>query len=170
MPAWPTCVSARHDREAEKATGRFKSAWRTDPSGPGPLVQAWKRHGPLRMMDAMPEFHFYEPSKGHGIPHDPSKAIVTPRLIGWISTRDAEGRVNLVPYFFSNAVCDHPPMIMFSSSGWNDTVSNSKATTPSGPGNCSAAICGTLSSSRLGVRRLGSGFKKSGRQSCDDHI
>ena len=40
----------------------------------------------------MPEFHFYEPSKGHGLPHDPFKAIVAPRPIGWISTRDAEGR------------------------------------------------------------------------------
>ena len=80
------------------------------------------------MMDTMPEFHFYEPSKGHGLPHDPFKAIVAPRPIGWISTRDAEGRVNLAPYSFFNAVCDHPPMVMFSSSGWKDTVSNIKAT------------------------------------------
>ena len=118
----------RLDREAERASGRFKSAAQTDPSGPAPLVQAWKRHSPLRMMDPMPEFHFYEPSKGHGLPHDPFKAIVAPRPIGWISTRDAEGRVNLAPYSFFNAVCDHPPMVMFSSSGWKDTVSNIRAT------------------------------------------
>jgi flavin reductase (DIM6/NTAB) family NADH-FMN oxidoreductase RutF len=80
------------------------------------------------MMDPMSEFHFYEPSKGHGLPHDPFKAIVAPRPIGWISTRDAEGRVNLAPYSFFNAVCDHPPMVMFSSSGWKDTVSNIKTT------------------------------------------
>ena len=76
----------------------------------------------------MPEFYFYEPSRGHGLPHDPFKAIVAPRPIGWISTRDAEGRVNLAPYSFFNAVCDRPPMVMFSSSGWKDTVSNVKAT------------------------------------------
>jgi len=76
----------------------------------------------------MPEFHFYEPSKGHGLPHDPFKAIVAPRPIGWISTRDAEGRPNLAPYSFFNAVCDRPPMVMFSSSGWKDTVSNICAT------------------------------------------
>jgi flavin reductase (DIM6/NTAB) family NADH-FMN oxidoreductase RutF len=76
----------------------------------------------------MPEFHFYEPSRGHGLPHDPFKAIVAPRPIGWISTRDAEGRVNLAPYSYFNAVCDRPPMVMFSSSGWKHTVSNIKAT------------------------------------------
>ncbi len=79
-------------------------------------------------MDTMPEFHFYEPSKGHGLPHDPFKAIVAPRPIGWISTRDSEGRLNLAPYSFFNAVCERPPMVMFSSAGWKDTVSNIKAT------------------------------------------
>jgi flavin reductase (DIM6/NTAB) family NADH-FMN oxidoreductase RutF len=88
-------------------------------------ANAWRRGA---MMDAMPEFHFYEPSKGHGLPHDPFKAIVAPRPIGWISTRDAEGRVNLAPYSFFNAVCDSPPMVMFSSAGWKDSVSNIKAT------------------------------------------
>lgn len=72
----------------------------------------------------MPEFHFYEPSKGHGLAHDPFKAIVAPRPIGWISSRDAEGRLNLAPYSFFNAICDRPPMVMFSSSGWKDSVSN----------------------------------------------
>jgi len=27
-------------------------------------------------MESMPEFHFYRPSEGHGLPHDPFKAIV----------------------------------------------------------------------------------------------
>ncbi|SPE38344.1 Nitrilotriacetate monooxygenase component B [Candidatus Sulfopaludibacter sp. SbA3] len=76
----------------------------------------------------MPDFHFYEPSKGHNLSHDPFKAIVAPRPIGWISTSDADGRVNLAPYSFFNAVCDRPPMIMFSSAGWKDTVSNIQAT------------------------------------------
>lgn len=76
----------------------------------------------------MADFHFYEPSQGHGLAHDPFKAIVAPRPIGWISSRDAEGRVNLAPYSFFNAVCDQPPMVMFSSSGWKDSVSNIQAT------------------------------------------
>ena len=76
----------------------------------------------------MADFHFYEPEKGHGLTHDPFKAIVAPRPIGWISTLDARGRVNLAPYSFFNAVCDHPPMVMFSSSGFKDTVNNIEAT------------------------------------------
>lgn len=76
----------------------------------------------------MPDFHFYEPSKGHDLAHDPFKAIVAPRPIGWISSLDAQGRVNLAPYSFFNAVCDQPPMVMFSSSGLKDTVSNAEST------------------------------------------
>jgi hypothetical protein len=30
----------------------------------------------------MSEYHFYEPRLGHGLPHDPFKAIVAPRPIG----------------------------------------------------------------------------------------
>lgn len=76
----------------------------------------------------MPDFHFYEPSLGHGLPHDPFKAIVAPRPIGWISTCDARGNVNLAPYSFFNAVSERPPMVMFSSGGWKDTVRNIKET------------------------------------------
>ena len=76
----------------------------------------------------MAQFHFYEPARGHGLPHDPFKAIVAPRPIGWISTADPDGRVNLAPYSFFNAVCDRPPMVMFSSAGMKHTVSNIQAT------------------------------------------
>lgn len=72
--------------------------------------------------------HFYEPSKGHRLTHDPFKAIVAPRPIGWISTLDGAGRANLAPYSFFNAVADRPPMVMFASGGWKDTVSNIQAT------------------------------------------
>jgi flavin reductase (DIM6/NTAB) family NADH-FMN oxidoreductase RutF len=76
----------------------------------------------------MTESHFYEPRLGHRLPHDPFKAIVAPRPIGWISTVDAAGRVNLAPYSFFNAVCDNPPMVAFSSSGRKDTQRNVEAT------------------------------------------
>ncbi len=60
---------------------------------------------------------FYRPADGHGLPHDPFKAIVTPRPIGWISTLDAQGRANLAPYSFFNGCGDAPPMVMFAQTG-----------------------------------------------------
>jgi flavin reductase (DIM6/NTAB) family NADH-FMN oxidoreductase RutF len=76
----------------------------------------------------MSEFHFYEPRLGHGLPHDPFKAIVAPRPIGWISTIDPDGRVNLAPYSFYNAFCEAPPIVGFSSGGKKDSQRNVEAT------------------------------------------
>ena len=72
--------------------------------------------------------HFYEPKDGHRLPHDPFKAIVAPRPIGWISTVDAEGRPNLAPYSFFNAFCDNPPVVGFSSSGRKNSQRNVEET------------------------------------------
>ena len=47
---------------------------------------------------------FYKPQNGHSLPHNPFNAIVTPRPIGWISSRGAESNDNLAPYSFFNAV------------------------------------------------------------------
>lgn len=72
---------------------------------------------------------FYDAVKNaHGLRHDPFKAIVAPRPIGWISTLDAEGRANLAPYSFFNAVSDNPHVVMFSSTGWKDSAANVEAT------------------------------------------
>ncbi len=60
---------------------------------------------------------FYRPALGHGLPHSPFHAIVSPRPIGWISTRDAAGRDNLAPYSFFNAVAAEPPQVLFASNG-----------------------------------------------------
>jgi flavin reductase (DIM6/NTAB) family NADH-FMN oxidoreductase RutF len=76
----------------------------------------------------MSTFHFYEPKHGHRLPHDPFKALVAPRPIGWISTVDADGRVNLAPYSFFNAFCESPPIIGFSSGGRKDSQRNIEAT------------------------------------------
>lgn len=76
----------------------------------------------------MGETYFYEPARGHGLPHDPFKAIVAPRPIGWISTRDRRGRVNLAPYSFFNAFCDAPPIVGFSSTGRKDSLRNAEET------------------------------------------
>ena len=61
------------------------------------------------------DLHYYEPANGHGLKHDPFNAIIAPRPIGWISSRDAKGNVNLAPYSFFNAFCYLPPIIGFSS-------------------------------------------------------
>jgi flavin reductase (DIM6/NTAB) family NADH-FMN oxidoreductase RutF len=60
---------------------------------------------------------------GHGLPHDPLKAIVAPRPIGWISSLDPSGAVNLAPYSFFNAFSTRPPIVGFGSEGLKDTVS-----------------------------------------------
>ena len=60
---------------------------------------------------------FYETRNHHGLKRDPFKSLVVPRPIGWISSMDANGRVNLAPYSFFNAVASAPPMVMFSGNG-----------------------------------------------------
>jgi flavin reductase (DIM6/NTAB) family NADH-FMN oxidoreductase RutF len=78
---------------------------------------------------------FYRPEDGHGLPHNPFNAIVTPRPIGWIATRGADGSENLAPYSFFNAVAYVPPQVMFASTsakpdrdGTKDSVSNIRET------------------------------------------
>jgi flavin reductase (DIM6/NTAB) family NADH-FMN oxidoreductase RutF len=68
--------------------------------------------------------HYDTDQRDHGLPHDPFKALVVPRPIGWVSTLDKEGRANLAPYSFFNAVSDRPPMLMFSSGGTKDSLRN----------------------------------------------
>lgn len=72
--------------------------------------------------------HFYEPAKGHGLRHDPFNAIIAPRPIGWISSQDGEGRLNLAPYSFFNAFNYRPPILGFSSIGRKDTLNNIEKT------------------------------------------
>jgi flavin reductase (DIM6/NTAB) family NADH-FMN oxidoreductase RutF len=66
---------------------------------------------------------FYETSKNdHGLPRDPFKAIVSPRPVGWVTSMSAGGEINLAPYSFFNAVSDDPPIVMFSSDGYKDSL------------------------------------------------
>jgi flavin reductase (DIM6/NTAB) family NADH-FMN oxidoreductase RutF len=68
---------------------------------------------------------FYEPHLRDRslLPHDPFKAAIAPRPIGWVSTLGADGAVNLAPYSFFNAISGAPPMIAFSSEGMKDSAS-----------------------------------------------
>jgi len=70
---------------------------------------------------------FYRPENGHGLPHNPFNAIVTPRPIGWISTRGAAGD-NLAPYSFFNGVAYTPPQVVFSSTEEKDSLRNLRET------------------------------------------
>jgi len=78
---------------------------------------------------------FYRPEDGHGLDHNPFNAIVSPRPIGWIATRGANGQDNLAPYSFFNAVAYVPPQVMFASTsakpdrdGTKDSVANIRET------------------------------------------
>ena len=73
---------------------------------------------------------FYEPKKGSPFKIDPFKSLVFPRPIGWISSISKNGKANLAPYSYFNAVADEPPQVMFCSNGssthgkYKDTLSN----------------------------------------------
>src|SRR5207342_1941181 len=71
-----------------------------------------------------PAVVFYEPHLRDKslLPHDPFKAAIAPRPIGWVATLSADGAVNLAPYSFFNAVSGAPPMIAFSSEGMKDSA------------------------------------------------
>lgn len=64
----------------------------------------------------------------HGLAHDPFKAIVAPRPIGWIGSKGRDGSINLSPYSFFNAISDRPKLVMFSSSGRKDSLRNVEET------------------------------------------
>jgi flavin reductase (DIM6/NTAB) family NADH-FMN oxidoreductase RutF len=72
---------------------------------------------------------FYETaSNNHNLPHDPFKAIVAPRPIGWITSLSANGTINLAPYSYFNGISSRPPCVMFSSEGHKDSVANVEET------------------------------------------
>jgi len=72
---------------------------------------------------------YYDPRlNSHGLPHDPFLALVVPRPIGWISTLDGAGNVNLAPYSFFNLVSGTPPFVMFASKPRKDSQRNAEET------------------------------------------
>ena len=72
---------------------------------------------------------YYDTAKNnHGLRHNPMKALVTPRPIGWVSTLDKNGVANLAPFSFFNLVSDIPPCVMFSGGGPKDSWRNAQET------------------------------------------
>lgn len=72
----------------------------------------------------MSAYHSFDPAIGHGLPHDPIKAIVAPRPIGWISSIGPTGVRNLAPYSYFNIFCHKPPILIFGSEGRKDSLAN----------------------------------------------
>lgn len=72
--------------------------------------------------------HYAPNKRDHGFKHDPLKAIVAPRPIGWISTVSKSGIANIAPYSFFNAIASSPDMVCFSSGGMKDSAQNIKDT------------------------------------------
>jgi len=66
---------------------------------------------------------FFEPQQRDRtvFPHDPFKALVVPRPIGWIATVSGKGELNLAPYSYFNAFSSNPPIVGFSSEGEKDS-------------------------------------------------
>src|SRR5690242_10838294 len=78
------------------------------------FLEKWTRETSIRRPDL-----FYEPDKdNHGLPFNPYKSIVVPRPIGWISTVNREGVVNLAPYSQFNNLGYDPPYVMFSANAF----------------------------------------------------
>jgi len=67
-------------------------------------------------------------TRDHGMRHDPFKAIVVPRPIGWIGTRGLDGSRNLSPFSFFNAISDDPKIVMFSAGAGKDSPRNAVET------------------------------------------
>ncbi len=66
---------------------------------------------------------FYDARGPLPLPHDPVKALIAPRPIGWISAMSAKGEINLAPYSFFNVLSSRPAIVMFSSEGRKDSFS-----------------------------------------------
>jgi len=76
---------------------------------------------------------FYETKNPHGLPHDPFKSCIVPRPIGWVSSLDGDGVVNLAPFSFFNGVASEPPMVIIGTNGRRrpgvkDTLANCEET------------------------------------------
>ena len=72
---------------------------------------------------------FFDPNgTAEGLAHNPIKALVAPRPIGWISSISPTGVANLAPYSFFNLIADSPFMVMFATSGHKDSFFNAVGT------------------------------------------
>jgi flavin reductase (DIM6/NTAB) family NADH-FMN oxidoreductase RutF len=55
-------------------------------------------------------------------------SVVVPRPIAWVTSRSADGVVNLAPHSFYTVACVDPPVVQFTSVGRKDSLRNVEAT------------------------------------------
>ena len=110
---------------------------------------------------------FYKYEDGHGLPHDPLKAIVAPRPIGWISSRSNDGKVNLAPYSFFNMISTKPCLLMFSSEGYKDSVAFIEETGEFAANLVSANLSAAMNATSVNAPRGVSEFEYSGLTAID---
>jgi flavin reductase (DIM6/NTAB) family NADH-FMN oxidoreductase RutF len=112
---------------------------------------------------------FYLPEKRDRVllPHDPFKALVAPRPIGWISTRSPAGEVNLAPYSFFNAFGGAPPLIGFSSEGPKDTETFAEETGEFVWNMTTAALGEAMNATSASLSRGKSEFEFTGLEMAD---
>lgn len=61
---------------------------------------------------------FYRPGQDdHGLPRNPFNALITPRPIAWVVSRDANGADNLAPFSFFNGAAYEPPIVSVAFTG-----------------------------------------------------
>ncbi|MEM7270044.1 MAG: flavin reductase family protein [Pseudomonadota bacterium] len=61
---------------------------------------------------------YYRPGQDdHGLPRNPFNALITPRPIAWVSTRDEAGAANLAPFSFFQGAGYQPPMLSVAFTG-----------------------------------------------------
>ena len=52
------------------------------------------------------------------------KSLIVPRPIGWISSKNNDGQINLAPYSFFNAIATIPPMVVIGPGGYSKSGNN----------------------------------------------
>src|SRR6476646_1942259 len=119
-------LSTSAGRQSRPRIATVPSSTRSSRATPARDPGRWKPvsgqdHAPSEQCLSM----FYEPDRRDAtlLPHDPFKAIVAPRPIGWVTSIDRNGNVNLAPYSYFNGVNSRPNLVMFASEGQKDSVS-----------------------------------------------
>lgn len=75
----------------------------------------------------------YIDSETPPLPHDPLKALIAPRPIGWISSLGRDGTPNLAPYSFFQILSQRPGIVVYCGDGHKDSVVNA--------GHCGEFVC-----------------------------
>lgn len=104
---------------------------------------------------------------GPGAMYHLLNALVVPRPIAWVSTRDNEGRANLAPHSYFTAVSNDPPMVLFSSLGHKDTVSNLEQVGEFVVNVASSAHVGPMNTSSADMPAGQDEFVWAGLEKCD---